>query len=1516
MMKEHLWRPGDASDEGIYARSPLTTSEEAKQFLPGCRLLSTTEFKRIYLGDGAGGNSSTMVTAGYSSSSANGVLTTPAHPPTLLSSHAGWGPRCGSSHVIRPPRRPATGIAARVHRKDDGAGTARQLRYLYGGAGGSKQGSIAFEAHTPSPRMRADEHRPFSSSPLTGGASLAVVPASVCATHKPLPHQLRSRVRLARRASSPTERIHSGAGSLHRGQLRTEDAWLELTRELMNRKDEVHSLQQRLRHAHVLLRSLHGVRGGIADDDGDAADADAAADVDTAASGVATDSKPTGCSALEVAASTQRPRPREYWQRRAYFLMRRNEELQAESDRLRCDSRGSKVHALMQELKSVRRELSRYRRQTGASTALSASANVLMSESGGAEAGLGSPQRGDGNTVSSPAGPCLLDRVDAASSSRAPAADDSFLREKDETIRDLRERLRLLTQQYQKTDAGLVAATRRLEDVMHRHNAMLVEWKALVALPQELARTQQQLAITQARLLDSEREVEAFRQLFDTQASPATLRAVVDERNHLVELLRQSQQKEAALRDEMKAAQQQLVRSVEKKYCEQYAEEQAMARDRDAQQEETVQLLRKQVAALEQQLEVQREAYEAQLAERAEARETEMTQLLLESVRRPETGTWSAALSASRSLSAGALPRPTLPDGQRPTTADFCLAAGGAPLHRPSAEQTKRDPMLRAASFSKSTASSTSAEDPMTGAAAQDGIVSSTERDAGESTLTSISDTADSSTASRSLTRDTEGEASSFSSLPVHQSRNGTGVLAAVSTSQRCNEYVSDVIERQQPEIAAVVAATAVTGTTRAASTCSSAANDYGDSEGGRGDEETAEKASGSRSDSSAASSTRSSLTPTSAVDDATVQQESSLAETKAAPSSTHTHIMDLPAPPLAAVSAVSILVNRTSITGPLLPPNIRAVVHSPDMSSQGTVSVAEHTHTQQMLTGNSEAKSSSDYLSEGSFSSSPSSSSSLNLPRSGGDEDGTSATAGPSESELHDGSVKQVKEGDVATPDRGTSSGAQVLTEAVMRPLLPLAEPHVAAPLPTFPAQPTPPSRTEEAVAASLSAAAQPASERKASVSLLRFAAASGSTTLPSRSVPIPSLAALTPAVDSSSYPPRRNSSCLLTGVGSDDDFGGAAGTSRSGMGSRMHSNEHASFDFTPQCSGNASFDFVGLLAERHCLEDMQNALAFSRQSSVAAAEVSGVVGGAAFASLGDTLSGTSSDEHAVMGTGAAGLRKTPSPLLDSDILPPRQGVLSTCDDDGGEGESGAKAAVGNDERPDVNGTAGQSNGLRLAEVSYQGGDDDAGSSISSQRATAVTREREEMPLADAASLADPADCAPDSAPSCGASAAKDPEPGGTIPRDLDGIADLDAPSSSAAIELSHASHTILSSNSKTLTREKSAVLSFGFEDRGEEKLEAGHVEFAGPPIDPSAAAATAEPLHPPDDTVMMLPEPLSEVSITTAAAAPSYVPLPPRVSVPAAPRATLPSPPQGLVPLPPRVEVPLPPSSQATKS
>ncbi|KAG5464471.1 hypothetical protein LSCM1_00660 [Leishmania martiniquensis] len=1511
MTKERLRHPRDEADEDIYARSPLTASEEAIQHYPGSRLLSATEFKRVYLSGGNEEKSSKVVAARRSSSSASGAFVRSSHPSQVSLSRVGWSARVGSSHDMHAPRQPPTGIAAPFRPQNGVGGTARARRYLDGSVGGSARGSTSLETRMPSlprtstPKLTTDEHWPYGSQGLAGGATQDVAPANPCSTHKPLPHQLRSRVRLARRASSPTGRPHSGVEPPHRDQLRTEDAWLELTRELVNTKDEMRSLQQRLRHAHVLLRSLHGVTGTAVEEHDDATNAGTAISADDAAGGVGTESKPTGDHAPDSGSTTQGPRPREYWQRRAYFLMRRNEELEAESDRLRRDSRGSKVHALLQELKSVRRELNRCRRQAGAATALPASVNVLMPDTGRSEARLGNAQHSDGTLAGGPAGGRLLKCGDADSSPLEPAAGDSFHRCKDDTICDLRKRLRLLTQQYQKTDAGLVETTRQLQKLMQRHRAMQLEWEVLVGLPQELARTQQQLAATQARLIDSNREVEAFRQLFDTQASPATLRAVVDDRDHLVELLRQCRQSEWALRNEMKAAQQQLVRFVEKKYHEQYAEEQIMAHDRDAHHEETVQMLRKQVAALEHQLEVQREAYEAQLAEHAESREVELTQRLLESVRRPEAGTCSAVVPVPQSISAGALPRPTLRDKQPPTAANPYTEEGEASQHRLSAEQAKGNSMLQTASFSESTVLPTSAGGLVTGAAAHEHVGPSTERTAGESTLSSMSETVGSRTSNSSHASDAEEEETSTSSAPVLQSPCRTGDSAASLSSPHCNKAASDIKGCQQRADAAAAAVAATDGM-GAASACSSAADDYGGGEVGGRDEETVEKACGPCSGSSASSSACSSPKPTLDAEGTTKQQRTEVSKRKSTSASTHTYVIDLPPPPLAVVSPVSILINRTSINGPVFPPNMRAVVHSPDVSSQGTASAANHTHRQRMLTGSSETKSNSDYLSGSSFSGS-SLASSLNSPPADGDDDRPSTSANPIESEPHGGSVQPMKEEDEAKTTSSPISGAQALADATLRPPPPLADPHVEAPLSTFPAELPP--KTEEAGTTSLSAAAPPANGQRSSVSLVRSAASSGSSSLLNRGAPIPSPTAVTPAVDSNSYPPRHSSSCLLMSVGNEDDLGGGTGTSRGGLGSRMHSNEHnTSFDFTHQYSGNASFDFVGLLAERHRLEDMQNTFASSRQSSAAVA----AVGGAASASSSETLRNTNTAEHAAMGTGAAGVRKTPSPLLGYDILPPSKVALSTCDGNGGETERGAAAAVVNAQESGVVWAPDQCSSASLVEVSYQDdNDDESFSSNSSQRIAAVPRERGELALADAPPFADSVDGAGCGAPREDTLAEKASVSGETVQDDLAAIADLDAPSSSSAeMALSHASHTNLSSISKTLTQEEHTVLSFGFEDGGEAKLHAGDPESAGLTSDPSAAA----PVHPQTPSpATKLPAPPSGAPIMAAAAALPFVPQPPRVSVPTSPRAAPHSASLGPVPLPPRVVVPLPPSAQA---
>ncbi|CAC9553028.1 flagellum_transition_zone_component_-_putative [Leishmania infantum] len=1466
MSAEHHLRPADTGEEGIYARSPLTAREEATQLLPGSRFLSTMEFKRIYLGGGTVGDASTAATARPSSSSPPGTFAKRVHLSSLLTNSAPWGTHAGPSpHAIRAPCKPATDTAARFHSKGDTRGTARQLRYLYGGACGRIHVPAASETHTPSPRRTtaprpsADEYSPYAAKTLTSEAPQVVAPAILYSAHKPLPHQLRSRVHSARRATSPSMKTKLGAEPLPRSQLRTEDAWLALTRELMNKKMEVQNLQQQLQRTHVLLRSLHGITDSIVDEGDEAADADAIAAVDTSAA-VATSGKLTGGSGPEMGPSSELPRPREYWQRRAYFLMKQNEELQAESDRLRRDSRGRKVRDLLQELKSVRGELSRYRRQAGVAAASSPSAKELASEPGGPETDLGIPPHDDGKLASSPLAPRLTHRGSETSSFLEPAVDDAFLRQKDDTICGLQERLRLLTQQYEQTDARLIETTRQLEDMTHRHCAMQVEWKALMELPQELARTQQQLAVARARLLDCDREVAAFHQVFDTQSSPATLRAIIDERDHLVELLQQSRENEAALREEAQAAQQQAVRAMEKKYQEQCAEQRAMARDREAQQEETIQKLRKQVAALEHVLEVQRGAYEGQLAEYAEEREAELTKRLLESLRRPENGMESIALSAPRSLGTAASVRPTLPDGQPPTTDVSRLSAceaslmstparASSSLRCPSAEHAQADPMLRTASFLESVTSPCSAGGAANATVAQGDDAFPADRVAGKSTLSFMPDTTDSNSSYDSLTGDSQDDVTSLSSASARQSRRIIGGSTSSTTRTRGGERVRYVTVRK--ELADNCAA-AATDEARVIAAFSSSTDDYSDGEGSYGDDETVEKASGPDSGSSVVSSADSSTQLTSGAEGVAKQQQIATNTANTAPAKVHSYVIDLPAPPIAVVSPVSILINRTTMTGPLFSSSVRAVVHSPDISSQRTASAADLTHTQQTLPDISEATSS------GSFSASSSTSSALNSPHSG-DDDGPSPRADSNRSEPHGGPLQPMEKGSVAKFNSSSIAGSAALAEAATRRMPPLPDPNVAAPLPMFLAGRQPP-ELEEAVATASFKAAPRANERRSSLSLVSSPGANALTTVhPRGGVPIPSPVAVTPAVASNLYPQRRSSSFMVTGVYNDDDFGGVgAGMSRGGVSSRMLSNDHSTtVDLTNQYSGNASFDFVGALAERHRLEDMQNAFLSFRLSSTANATIGGDVGGEMSAFPMEGSGNINSGRFAVMGTGAVGLRKTPSPF-GSDALEVSEPVLSTSHHKGDEKATGSTAAIANASRQGEDRASGDGGSAGSMEVPYPDDDEDM-TSISAYRVTAGTREREEAPLADALSYTGPTGgSALSKVPSEDASAAKNPVPETTMQSILAVDAARDASASPMAIASSLGSCGNLVPSAKTPPPEEQAILSFGFEDMGRATLQAEDVESAAPP----AAAA-----------------------ITEAAAVPSFVPLPPRVAVPAPP-------------------------------
>ncbi|GET93721.1 flagellum transition zone component, putative [Leishmania tarentolae] len=1467
MSRMHHLCPAVTEAEELYAHSPLTETEEAAQFAPGGRLLSTTEFKRIYLGGGTGGVAPTTTATGRSISSPPGTFARRARLSSLLTSYVPWDAHAGPSPLaIRAPLKPPINTAGRFHRKGYGQGTACQLRYLYGCAGGGIHARAALETHTSSSRRTTapgpslEKHRSHDSKTIPNEVPEDFAPASRPSTHTPLPQQLRSRVRSAARATSPSVKSKFAMKTLPRSETRTEDAWLALTRELMDKKSEVQSLQQQLQHAHVLLRSLHGMTEKTIEGSEDA-DAVPAAVADTAAD-VATCSKLIGDSALEVAPSSALPRPKEYWQRRAYFFMKQNEELQAESDRLRRDSRGSQVRALLQELKSVRRQLRQCNRQAAVAAASPPFPKQLESEPGDPEAELGISQCGNGKLASSPPVPRLA-YLGGETSSLEPTVDNAFSRQKDDAICMLQERLGLLSQQYERTDARLIATTRQLEDMTHRHRAMEVEWKALVGLPQELARTQQQLAVAQARLLDCDRQVEAFHELFGAQVSPATLRAIIDDRDHLIELLRLSHQSEAASLDEMKATHQQAVRAVEKKFQEKCEEQHSMERDREAQREETIQKLQKKVDTLENVLEVQREAYEGQLAEHAEEREAELTKRLLESLRRPETGTESIGLSAPCSLSTAASARLTLPDKQSPTPHVTQLLAGEASLlptrtdeptslRCSSTEYEQKSSMLRTTSFLESVELPCNVVGVMTATASHPDDALSTDGEAEKPTCL-LSDTVDSSSSDDSLTRDSKDDTASTSSASALSSYSFSGSSTVSTTLSHSSERVCSAALGQE-QVGNCTASE--THNVRVPNASSSSTDNHDDGEGSDSVDEAAESAGGPDSCSSVISSALSSLPPTSGTEGAATQQQRAATNTTAdALPKAHSYVIDLPAPPIAVASPVSILINRTSLTGPLFSSHVRAVVHSPDKSRQQIGSDSVDTpHPQPTFPVISETKDRSS--SSACYSTSPGS----NSPDSGA-VDGSTAPADSNQNEPHDGASQRM-ETDGEAKVNNTNSRTAALTEASTRQVPPLHGSSILEPLATFTSEPPPPPEMEEAVAPAPLTAAPYTDERRSSASLVHPCGTNAQMTLnPKGSAAIGFPAAFTPAVASNLYPQRRGSSFVGTGMYNDDDFGsGGTGISRGGISSRMLSDVHSTnFDLTNQYSGNASFDFVGVLAERHRLEDMQNAFSSQRQPPTATVAIGGDSGDDASEFSIEEYGNTNGEGSAVIGTGAVGLRKTPSPR-GSDASDVSKPVLFTSHLDGDEKKTDSPEAVqsasqqGKDSGPcEGNSSTGS------MELSHP--DDDKGmtSSISAERVTAETREREEEHLADALSnTRATSGSACDRVSGESTSMAKSPVRETTMQSSLTADAARDTSSSSMAIASSNGRGDDLIPTTETLSREEQGILSSDFADVGKGALEVGDVESTAPP------AAT---------------------TITNAAAVPSLLPLPPRVVVPAPP-------------------------------
>ncbi|KPI90517.1 putative flagellum transition zone component [Leptomonas seymouri] len=1327
----------ECGDSAVYVRSPLTAAESDAQYLPGSRFLNATEFKRIYLGSGEGES------AGQPSLNAGTVAAVASlqrHTSPLLAqrdavtskrmmsrieSSGSAAPRCFAYNkpVSLVPCRPPPSSATILPRAQKG----RTVRMLYSNAGGNahKVESPFSKKSSRCPQVTRNSAREtLDPNSLCREESNAAVPSL-------LSQQLRCRVRAARRSpsiSAAADAAHAAAEHASGRGLRTEDAWLSLHRELTDRKEEVRALQRQLRHAQVLVRTLHGLPNEETDGE-DEGNWSRDADAESKEGDGNVDGKKTKDLGSSSAAEHH---PKGYWQRRAYFLEKQQEKLTLEVEQLRRDARASKVRALVKELEVARKQLSRYRPQNQRPPAPATSRRT----GDGAEndtVGVDSEKEENTGTEDD----CAI--TSGLGANRWPndhgfpgavgatAADEVFLRQKDDLIRDLRERLRLLTVQYQKADAQVIASSRQLDDLTHRYTAMQTEWRGLRRLPQELAQVQQQLNSTQARLLDSDREVEAFRQLFDTLESPATLRAVMDEREHLVELLRQSQQQQAGLRDEMKASQQQAVRAVEAKYLAQREEEHALARDREAQQEQTIRRLRRQVETLKQQLGAQRETYEAELAENAGERVAVLTERLLESAAysgREASGEdpsgnnigctsagpfnnnkllpseQSVDVSRSASHSALATPWQTSRDGQRSAPGDGTAAAVA---------------VVDSLEGSSTLLDTPSSEHNLVGAVLQKKYASSLPPQGG---LKDASGTPVEKKAARPLSAHAGSDNSSLT--PMSDTISSTvDTLTDIEEDEICNEEKESVMDGPLT-VSYTVLGSPLPNAPSKEIFAGAAPHDDGHNSGNSAalavhqelasNEEALDNSATASQDSS--SSISSSSRSSTAQDDEVMQDETAekmeglasdlssdpvtpprtrgemrigfsfprphdpaatpAAEKRTSSTSRCVHVFDFPVPPIAIVHPVSILINRSTMGSPQFASDVRAVVYSPQTSTQQSITVtSDPTHSQPLLTesesesprrGEDDDDDEEEESSSNSNSSSSSTSSSASLPAATPLAPAQEAQKTKWQPVTTEGIVglKEVEENgkNVVSLREATGSSASTIHSGPQSTLADslenmLAIPNTdAPPLAHLTQLPAPAIRTTEAPDSAPSLAPPDqlsalAVHSTAHMSMLSLQDSTANLTgaMSNKAAPGLSPPAATPFMNSSLYPPRINGGYPLPILNLDERAVGG-GAPRGDFSPRRQSTDHGSFELVQQFSGNASFDFVGPLAERHRLEDLQNNIFLSQQNSPATLS-SGAVG---VASLFPSAAAGVNTSRTSVAADAAGAHKTSPSSLGSE--------------------------------------------------------------------------------------------------------------------------------------------------------------------------------------------------------------------------------------------------------------------------
>ncbi|CCW63253.1 unnamed protein product [Phytomonas sp. EM1] len=169
--------------------------------------------------------------------------------------------------------------------------------------------------------------------------------------------------------------------------------------------------------------------------------------------------------------------------------------------------------------------------------------------------------------------------------------------QKEALIQQMSEQLNTFVQQRNSDEKEVLLIHAELEKLRSENTSLAEELSVLRLLPENLARQQQELERARSLLIQSDRQLDKYKQIFMKGVSLEDMLTVLEERDRFQRLLIEKNTQEASLRNEMDIARVQAIQLAEENMKMQIEEERNLAHGREEMLRETIQQLEKKLAS-------------------------------------------------------------------------------------------------------------------------------------------------------------------------------------------------------------------------------------------------------------------------------------------------------------------------------------------------------------------------------------------------------------------------------------------------------------------------------------------------------------------------------------------------------------------------------------------------------------------------------------------------------------------------------------------------------------------------------------------------------------------------------------------------------------------------------------------------------------------------------------------------------------------------------------------------------